>query len=62
MEIIAATIQEWRELGFHYDCDNDRCVWTITGSVVGLARFADGRLADGRTFARNWGSAKWHEP
>lgn len=41
MDIIAATIREWRELGFHYDCDNNRRAWTITGSVAGLARFAE---------------------
>jgi len=41
MDIIAATIEEWRTLGFHYDLSDERRVWTITGSVVGLSRFAD---------------------
>ena len=41
MDIITATIQEWRDLGFHYDRDDDRCVWALTGSVAGLSQFAD---------------------
>lgn len=40
MDIVRATIDEWRDLGFHYDLADDRRVWTITGSAVGLARFA----------------------
>lgn len=41
MDIVTATIEEWRDLGFHYDLDDDRRVWTITGSVIGLSRFAE---------------------
>jgi len=31
--------QEWRELGFFYDCDDQTKVWTLTGSRTGLLRF-----------------------
>ena len=41
MDTITATIQEWRNLGFHYDRDDDRRTWKITGSVSGLSRFSD---------------------
>lgn len=41
MDIITATIEEWRDLGFHYDCADDRRAWTLTGSVAGLSRFSD---------------------
>lgn len=41
MDIITKTIQEWRDLGFHYDRDEDHRVWTLTGSVAGLSRFSD---------------------
>lgn len=40
MDIVNATIEEWRDLGFHYDLSDDCRVWTITGSATGLARFA----------------------
>ena len=40
MDIVTATIEEWRDLGFHYDLDHVRRVWTITGSVMGLSQFA----------------------
>ncbi|MEQ1904533.1 MAG: hypothetical protein ABL888_10135 [Pirellulaceae bacterium] len=40
MDIIKATIREWRELGFHYDRNDDRRVWTITGSRTGIGRFS----------------------
>ena len=36
-----ATRQEWRELGFFYDRDDQAGVWRITGSRVGLLRFRD---------------------
>lgn len=41
MDIITATIEEWRELGFHYDLDDDHRVWPLTGSPIGLSRFAE---------------------
>ncbi|KAA5532959.1 hypothetical protein FYK55_28740 [Roseiconus nitratireducens] len=41
MDIIESTIQEWRDLGFHYDRDDDRRLWTITGAISGIERFAD---------------------
>ncbi|TWT51775.1 hypothetical protein [Allorhodopirellula solitaria] len=40
MDIATATIEEWRELGFHYELDDDHHVWTLTGSRGGLGRFA----------------------
>lgn len=40
MDIINDTIQEWRDLGFHYDRDDDRGEWTIVGSIAGLKRFS----------------------
>jgi hypothetical protein len=36
-----ATRQEWRELGFFYDCDEKSKVWRLTGSRDGLRRFRD---------------------
>lgn len=41
MDIINATIQEWRDLGFHYDRDDDRRLWTIKGSISGIGRFSE---------------------
>ena len=41
MDIIESTIQEWRDLGFHYDRDDDRRHWTITGAISGIERFVD---------------------
>jgi hypothetical protein len=35
-----ATRQEWRELGFFYDCNDDNKEWVIRGSRGGLLRFA----------------------
>jgi hypothetical protein len=40
MDIINATIQEWRDLGFHYERDDDRQLWTFKGSISGLGQFA----------------------
>jgi hypothetical protein len=40
MDIVTATIEEWRDLGFHYDLDDERHVWALTGSPIGLSRFA----------------------
>lgn len=34
------TRQEWRELGFFYDRDDDAREWRIVGSVAGLRKFA----------------------
>ncbi len=39
------TKQDWRELGFFYDCDDQRKVWTLTGSRTGLLRFRDALLS-----------------
>lgn len=39
MDIVANAIEEWRELGFHYDRDDASRVWILTGSLSGLARF-----------------------
>jgi hypothetical protein len=39
------TKQEWRELGFFYDCDDQKKVWTLTGSRTGLLRFRDALLS-----------------
>jgi hypothetical protein len=39
------TKQEWRELGFFYDCDDQARVWTLTGSRTGLLRFRDALLS-----------------
>jgi hypothetical protein len=36
-----ATRQEWRELGFFYDRDDQAKVWRLTGSRAGLLRFRD---------------------
>jgi len=36
-----ATRREWRELGFFYDRDDEKKVWTLTGSRAGLLRFRD---------------------
>lgn len=41
MDIATATIREWRDLGFHYDRDDDRQVWTIRGSIAGIKRLSD---------------------
>ena len=35
-----ATRQEWRDLGFHYDLDNDTKRWQFNGSKAGLLGFA----------------------
>src|SRR5262249_54933108 len=40
-----ATRQEWRELGFFYDRDDQTRVWTLTGSRAGLLRFRDALLS-----------------
>jgi hypothetical protein len=37
----AATQREWRELGFHYDRDDETRVWRLTGSRAGLLAFKD---------------------
>ncbi|MFT3800284.1 MAG: hypothetical protein QM766_03610 [Burkholderiaceae bacterium] len=37
---IERTRQEWRELGFYYDCDDQSKVWRILGSKAGLLAFA----------------------
>ncbi len=34
------TRQEWRELGFWYDRDDDAKEWRVVGSVAGLRKFA----------------------
>lgn len=36
--------QEWRELGFFYDRDDQAKVWRLTGSRAGLLRFRDSLL------------------
>jgi hypothetical protein len=36
---------DWRELGFFYNRDDRRKVWTLTGSRAGLLRFRDALLA-----------------
>ena len=36
-----ATKQEWRELGFYYDRDDEARVWRLTGSRAGLLAFKD---------------------
>lgn len=40
-----ATRQEWRELGFFYDRDDQGKVWRLTGSRAGLLRFRDALLS-----------------
>ena len=40
MDIVKATIQEWRDLGFHYDRDDYAKRWLIQGSREGMNRFA----------------------
>lgn len=40
-EVNAVTRREWRELGFHYDRDDESKVWKLTGSASGLLRFRD---------------------
>jgi len=41
----SATKQEWRELGFFYDRDDENKVWRLTGSRAGLLRFRDALLS-----------------
>ena len=36
-----ACSSEWRELGFHYDRDDETRVWRLTGSRAGLLAFRD---------------------
>ena len=36
-----ATKQEWRELGFFYDRDDENRIWKLIGSRAGLLRFRD---------------------
>ena len=40
MDIVETTIQEWRELGFHYDRNDDKRTWRVRGSKEGLFKFA----------------------
>ena len=40
-----ATRQDWRELGFFYDRDDQTRVWKLTGSRAGLLRFRDALLS-----------------
>jgi hypothetical protein len=40
-----ATKQEWRELGFFYDRNDQTKVWKLTGSRAGLLRFRDALLS-----------------
>jgi hypothetical protein len=40
-----ATRQEWRELGFYYDRDDNAKIWELTGSRAGLLHFRDILLA-----------------
>jgi hypothetical protein len=40
-----ATREEWRELGFHYDRDDNAKSWILTGSRTGLLKFRDALLA-----------------
>jgi hypothetical protein len=40
-----ATREEWRELGFHYDRDDDAKTWILTGSREGLLKFSGALLA-----------------
>lgn len=40
-----ATRQEWRELGFFYDRDDEAREWRLVGSRAGLLRFRDLLLA-----------------
>ncbi len=40
-----ATRQEWRELGFFYDRDDEAKIWKLTGSRAGLLRFRDALLS-----------------
>jgi len=39
------TRDDWRELGFFYNRDDQDKVWTLTGSRAGLLRFRDALLA-----------------
>jgi len=39
-----ATRQQWRDLGFFYDRDDQARVWRLTGSRAGLLRFRDALL------------------
>jgi len=40
-EVNKKTREEWRELGFFYDVDDDARVWTLIGSRAGLLSFRD---------------------
>ncbi|MFN0019926.1 MAG: hypothetical protein ACKVP0_16840 [Pirellulaceae bacterium] len=40
MDVIAATIREWRDLGFHYDRDDVLREWTISGTRRGINGFS----------------------
>jgi hypothetical protein len=40
-----ATRQEWRELGFFYDRDDQAKIWKLIGSRIGLLKFRDALLA-----------------
>jgi hypothetical protein len=40
-----ATRQEWRELGFFYDRDDETRTWRLVGSRAGLLRFRDALLS-----------------
>ena len=39
-EVNAETREEWRELGFFYDCDDTERRWRLVGSKEGLGRFS----------------------
>lgn len=36
-----ATAQEWRDLGFYYERDDERKAWKLTSSRKGLSRFSN---------------------
>jgi len=40
MDILNNTKREWRELGFHYDRDDERKEWIFTGSRSGLVKLS----------------------
>jgi hypothetical protein len=47
-DVNKATRQEWRELGFFYNRDDDTKTWQIVGSRTGLLRFRDALRAYAR--------------
>jgi hypothetical protein len=39
-KMIKDTTEDWRELGFFYDVDEEAQAWTIVGSISGIMKFS----------------------